>query len=123
VLNYRTPLESISEQKNKMVLKPQNFITCEEYSEYSELIKKDIRYFKGQVVKKGYVNIYKAYILIKNDCEKSDKLLTDTKTIEKLIEITDKFFSISMGTDSKLIDKKLIDITNIVAIKIITNID
>lgn len=125
MLNKKTAdfIESITEKKEKMLVKPQVYISCEEYSEYSNFLKTDVKFFRGQVVKRGYINIYKAYLILKNDTSKDDKTLSENSTIENLTAMTENVFSVAMSESSKIIDKKLLDITNVSAIKKIMNIN
>ena len=107
----------ISEQKNKLLSEPKNYIKFEAFEEYSTIFKDNVTYFRGQIVKKGYFNIYNAYKILIDNCTKSNNPLTAIELITKQIEITNKFILICTSENYKKTDKQLEDIIDINAIK------
>lgn len=107
----------ISEYKDNLKIKPECYISIEEFRAYTTEPPLELRtYYKGQVVKKNFINIYKAYILMLNDCANSNKSLTGSEIAFKKSEITEKYITLCKSDNNKSIDKQLNEVKDITTI-------
>ena len=105
-----------------MTFKPKVYIKIDEFKEYSSTLNQNVVYYKGSVPKKNFDNIYMSYNILMNNISTNNSAIT-LMSIEKQIEIADKFISLCKSEDFKDINKKLNDITDVEVIKKIVNLN